>query len=336
MDAKKVQDSITAALRSAGREGRVQLAAAMAWVLVGRRPRAVERGLLRDAVRLTGFRRAAQGLVLRGLLGSAERAAVTTVLAPALEGLFTVAVSADDTGIGLEVLGTGVWEPEVCAFLTRTLKPGMTVADVGANVGFHALHAAVLVGEEGRVIAVEPDRRNAALLRLAVRLNHGLAPVSVVEAALADADGELLLSDLGNAANSGARFTHPDRAVLEALVHGAEPRFRKVPAMRWDSRFGETRLDFVKLDVEGYEPRVVAGMEKALRRDRPVVLSELAPANLRQLGGVEPAAYLGWFEERGYRIEVLLADGGTQPATADEAVARTAGGHHIEVVLRPC
>ena len=324
------------ALGRAGREGRVVLAAIVARVLAGRWPTPVERTLLRDAIRLAGFRRAAQGLVLRGALGSAERAAVTTVLVPALEGLFTVAVSADDTGIGLEVLESGVWEPEVCGFYRRVLKPGMTVADIGANIGFHALHAAVLVGAGGRVIAVEPDRRNAALLRLAVRLNHGLAPITVVEAALADADGELTLSDLGNAANSGARFTHADRAVLEGLVHGPAPHFRTVPAMRWDERFADTRVDFAKLDVEGYEPRVVAGMERMLRRDRPMVLSEYAPANLRQLGGIEPEAYLRWFEERGYRTEILVsAAGETAPATAAEIAARAAGGHHAEVVFRP-
>jgi FkbM family methyltransferase len=245
--------------------------------------------------------------------------------------------SATDASIGWEILQNGTYEPHVVAFYRRTLKPGMVVADIGANIGFHALHAATLVRPGGRVIAFEPDPQSASLLKLSLSLNDGL-PVDVIEAALSDAVGNVVLSDLGNAANSGARFTHPDRALLEGLVHGPDPRFGTVRALRWDDEYLATPVGLVKIDIEGFEPHALRGMEQSIERHRPLVLSEFAPSNLRSLGGVEPAAYLAWFRERGYRCAVLDGTSGEPvPASpADGDLSRQLGGrHHIDLVFTP-
>lgn len=287
-------------------------------------------------IALDGFRKAARASLVRRMARAAFRSGGATILAPALDGLFTVAVPASDFGVGWEILEHGTYEPHVVAFYRRCLRPGMRVLDVGANVGFHALHAASLAGPSGRVVAIEPDPVNASLLRLSVSLARGGAPVEVVEAALSDRDGEVTLSDLGNAANSGARFTHPDRRALERQVHGPSPRFETVRAIRWDDHFGGFAVDLVKLDVEGAEPRVLRGMERSIERHRPVIVSELAPSNLASLGGVEPGDYLAWFRERGYALSILREDGTEGPlASAADALAAVGERHHIELVFRP-
>jgi len=284
---------------------------------------------------LLGFRKAAWGLLLKRRAAAALQDGGMTILARALGGRFVVACSGDDSGVGWEILEHGTYEPHVVAFYQRNVRPGMTVLDVGANIGFHALHAASLVGSEGRVIAVEPDPRNAGLLRLALAQNSGFR-LEVIEAALSDRDGEVILSDLGNPSNSGARFVHENQAVLDGLVHGPAPRFRNVPAFAWDSRYLATPIQFVKMDVEGFEPRVARGMERALAQHRPTVLSEFAPSNLRNLGGTEPAAYLQWFRERGYRCSVLVEpSGATEPADAARLAARLGTAHHVDVVFEP-
>lgn len=294
-----------------------------------------ERPQIERDLRTLGFRKTARSLLVRRMARSGLEQGEMTVIARALDGLFTIACAGDDFGVGWEILERGTYEPHVVAFYRRVLRRGMTVLDVGANVGFHALHAATLVRPGGRVVAVEPDARNASLLRLALSMNDSL-PVEVIEAALADADRELVLSDLGNRANSGARFTHRDRSVLDKLVHGPDPRFQSVRALRWDDGHLDLPVDLVKLDVEGFEPRVVCGMERSLERHRPIVLSEYAPSNLVNLGGTEPSAYLSWFLKRGYHCSILDEESAALVPGTDEAIAaHLRGRHHIDLVFSP-
>lgn len=305
-------------------------------LLVGAGIAEEERARVRSEMRLSGFRKASRNHLLRRMMRAGLAGGDVRILAPALEGLFTIACSALDAGVGWEILEHGTYEPHVVACYRRRLRPGMCVVDIGANIGFHALHAAVLVGAKGSVIAVEPDPGNVALLDLSLSVNGPLLAIELIEAAASDAPGELVESDLGNAANSGARFTHKDRAVLEKLVHGEAPLFRKVPALRWDDRFLERRIDFVKIDIEGYEPAALRGMEQSLARHRPVVLSEFAPSNLRDIGGVSSDEYLALFRDRRYGCAVLdEATGEEVHGDAGTIATRLAGRHHLDLVFTP-
>jgi len=320
----------------AGGWARVAAVDLLSRVLVGGGVTSEERARVRSEIHLSGFRKGARSHLLRRMMRAGLRGGDVRILASALDGLFTIACSALDAGVGWVILERGTYEPHVVACYRRRLKPGMVVADIGANIGFHALHAAVLVGKTGSVIAVEPDPGNVALLELSLSVNGPLLVVELIEAALSDAPGELVESDLGNAANSGARFTHRDRAVLERLVHGASPIFRKVSALRWDDRFLDRKIDFVKIDIEGYEPVAMRGMEQSLARHRPVILSEFAPSNLRDIGGMAPDEYLAWFRERRYECAVLDESTGDE-VHADAAViqSRLHGRHHVDLLFTP-
>ncbi len=305
-------------------------------LVTGRRLDATERARIRGSLRLSGFRGTLRHAVLGMLAGGQSRQAETIVVAPALDGALRLALAADDSGVSLEILANGTYEPQLVAFYRRTLRPGMTVLDAGANIGFHALHAALLVGPEGRVVAVEPDPRNVSLIRASLALAGVPLRVEVIEAALSDTDGTVVLSDLGNHANSGARFTHTDRGVLQRLVHGPAPMFCEVRSFRWDEGRLDTRIDLVKIDVEGYEPFVLRGMEGSLARHRPIVVAEFAPGNLRDIGGVEPAAFLASMRDRGYSASVLEEDGRETPAGSPDAIfSRLGARHHLDLVYSP-
>ena len=304
-------------------------------VVTGEPIRSAELPELREMLQLFGFRKTAHHFLLRRMTPAAFQDGGATMLVAALDGLFTIALSLTDLGVGWDILRKGTYEPHLVAFYRHHLRPGMTVADVGANIGFHALHAAACVGVGGSVIAIEPDPGNVALLRRSLSLAGDVFPVEVVQGALSDCDGELVLSDLGNAGNSGARFTHPDRKHLEAYVHGSNPRFETVPAFRWDTRFGDRRIDFVKIDIEGFEPRAIAGMEESLTRFRPLVVSELAPGNLSDIGGVEPMEYLEWFRDRGYRCSLISEpDGNLADCALEEIIERAHRQHHVDVAFQ--
>jgi FkbM family methyltransferase len=141
---------------------------------------------------------------------------------------------------------------------TEYLQPGMTVVDAGAHLGSFALLASQLVGDEGRVYAVEPI--SAEYLRRCVADNQ-LGNVEVCPVALADEDGELSLQ---LSTQSG----------MHSAVIGPSQRTITVPKRTLDglvAEWGLASVDFIKVDVEGYEPQVLQGARETIARFRPVL-----------------------------------------------------------------
>lgn len=160
--------------------------------------------------------------------------------------------------------------------LFRTaLEPGMTVLDVGANIGYYAAHAARAVGPTGRVHAFEPDPRTAESLRENMLLN-GLSNVTVHENAVSAGAGsrELILS--GTASHSGFRRTMDEDTIVGSTT---------VKTVALDDVLDGASVDVMKMDVEGEEPFVLRGMERTLAASpRLRLFVELAPITLEAAG----------------------------------------------------
>lgn len=152
--------------------------------------------------------------------------------------------------------------------LAHALQEGDCLFDVGANVGFLTVIGALLVGPSGRVVAFEPVARNVAAIRRNAALN-GFAQVTVVDKAVSDRSGtERLIRtrSLGGAALAGAD-TPPDAVgeeEVEVITIDDVVVARAVPPP-----------SVVKIDVEGAELAVLAGMEQTLARHRPVLIYEI-------------------------------------------------------------
>lgn len=139
---------------------------------------------------------------------------------------------------------------EELTFLRAHLAPGGVFVDVGANVGTYALALARDVGAEGKVIAIEPHPVTHARLAF----NHaasGYAQVKLVQAAAGAEDGELLIETDGD--NLGASHI---------VARNASGKAIRVPSLRLQrilEEVGANRVDALKIDVEGYEDRVLTG-----------------------------------------------------------------------------
>lgn len=146
--------------------------------------------------------------------------------------------------------------------LDRLLRPGMRVADVGANIGYYALLFARAVGPQGAVFCCEPEPDNLVELERTLSWN-GFANVRVMPVAVGDRDGEAFLARGVNGKVSANGGPPPPGAVA-------------VPLRRLDTLFPHG-VDLLKVDVEGYEGRVLDGAERLLREHRPVLVVELHP-----------------------------------------------------------
>lgn len=176
----------------------------------------------------------------------------------------------------------GVFEPKETALVLQYLKPGMTVVDIGANVGYYTLLAASCVGRSGRVIAVEPSPLAYQKLVTTVLTNR-ISQVAAFQIGIGDSIGAADLY-LGSNANHS-----PTMLPIQA------PVICNVPVRPLDDciyEWGVERIDLLKVDVEGYEPRVFAGASIALtsRRIR-AILCEFNDYWLRKAGSTPEALW---------------------------------------------
>jgi FkbM family methyltransferase len=145
-------------------------------------------------------------------------------------------------------------------FLRAHTPVGGVFVDVGANAGTYALPLARHVGPQGRVIAVEPHPVMVARLAFN-QAASGSGNVLLIAAAAGDADGELMIET--DHENYGASHVYPDASARSDAI--------RVPAKRLSSILRDqdvTKIDSLKIDVEGYEDRVLVGFF----RDAPPAL----------------------------------------------------------------
>ena len=170
-------------------------------------------------------------------------------------------------------LRSGEYESHLTAVFERYCTPGMTVVDVGANLGYYSLLASKLVGESGRVIALEPNSENCRLLLSSLRL-HGTGNVQLVPVAADTATGWAYYST--HVGSNGGLIDDRDLLAHPGVV---------VPTFRLDD-IVDGPVGFLKMDVEGAEGRVVKGATRLIERDRPVITTELKEEMLQRVSGI--------------------------------------------------
>jgi len=180
----------------------------------------------------------------------------------------------------------GTYEREQTELFRRWIRPGATVLDVGAHVGYYTLLSARLAGPGGRVIAFEPNPRNWDFLRRHVAIN-GLDTVEVEQAAASSAAGT-------------ARFDFGTGSGTGRLADGGALEVRTV---RLDDfcRERSLRPTAIKIDVEGAELEVLRGAEEMVRTARPVIFRSTHGARVH-------GACLEWLRERQYRLSPILGE----------------------------
>ena len=161
------------------------------------------------------------------------------------------------------------YEPATIQWMLEHLRNGNVVVDVGANHGYHSMIAGVMVGERGRVFAFEPNPTVRAQLNEHVQRNGFADRLKVRAAALSDTTADSVdFYVSSSAANSGMSSLDP------AWEEGVSAEGRRITVRterfdEWRQREIPGRIDLVKIDVEGAEDRVVAGMAETLANEPP-------------------------------------------------------------------
>jgi len=208
------------------------------------------------------------------------------------------------------ILESGAWEPESWKMMAEHLGPGATFIDVGAQIGYYSLKAARSVGPGGHVLAVEPNPETLRKLRKNIGASDaGVVAVAPVACSNAEATLDLFAASTVNTGETSL-------AKNNALQAGAAVRTYKVRARPLDEIARETgvsRVDLIKIDVEGAEYLVLQGAQQTLDRYHPTVMVEIIDRQLREMGS--SAAQV---------VELLRAHGYTAGRTDGDNVEFTA------------
>ncbi|MBI3566676.1 MAG: FkbM family methyltransferase [Gemmatimonadetes bacterium] len=209
----------------------------------------------------------------------------------------------------------GTYDDALRDRLLGVVDPRGVLFDAGANVGAWTIPLArhVMRGG-GRVVAFEPVPENVSRLKAALARNAWNSVVDVEPIALGDRDQSawLWLKRVSTGASTGT-------AALLAVCEG-DLRVPEVRLDSWIRAHALERLDFLKLDVEGAELRVLAGAERTIAKFRPLVLAELDEYWLSTHGQSHTDA-ARWAAARGY--EPLYWCGGIQPGFRARRSGRT-------------
>ncbi|MBI2802618.1 MAG: FkbM family methyltransferase [Gammaproteobacteria bacterium] len=190
------------------------------------------------------------------------------------------------------------------AVIRQLIEPGAVVVDIGANIGEYTAFFSKIVGPTGRVFAFEPGPQNFARLNARVETS---ANVTTVQSAVGDTNGELsfyLSTDLN--VDHRTYDTGDGRAVTT------------VPVCRLDDYFQtQQRIDFIKIDVQGFEHNVLQGARRVLT-DNPnlTLIAEFWPYGLAKAGS-SPRDFLKFLTSLGFDYIALNSNFSRRPGLND-------------------
>lgn len=190
-------------------------------------------------------------------------------------------------------LALGCYEGTESQLIREKIKEGMTVIDVGANIGYFSVIASSIVGDNGRVISFEPDKENFEFLEKTIELNN-FKNVTPCNVALSDKNGEIEL------------FISEDNKGDHRIYATTEKRASiKVKTFTMDDYLDSLdikKVDFIKIDVQGVEWLVLMGMHKTISNNPKIsILLEFWPHGIIESGG-HPVSFLNMLKIAGLNI----------------------------------
>lgn len=208
----------------------------------------------------------------------------------------------------------GMYEPNETAFVRKILRAGQTFVDIGAHIGYYSVMAARIVGPLGSVLAFEPNPENFEALKQNVGRFGDV--VKTFQAAVSDQCGKSKL--YFSETNSG------DHRLFET----ENWKSIDVDVLTIDS-LNVGPVDFIKIDVQGNELRVIQGASETLRRSPNAVgIVEFSPEHLR-LAGTKPMDMISTLKELGFRISMRNGDKFIPIPKTDMSKRK----HHVNLII---
>lgn len=191
-------------------------------------------------------------------------------------------------------LALGVYENFEAILFEKEIRQGMTVLDMGANLGYYTVMFAHLVGPNGKVIAFEPDSQSLEVLKKNIEINE-FNNVSYVEKALSDHTGFVkLYISVENRGDNRIYDTKEGRDWVEVEMVSLDDYLSK-----------DMKIDLIKMDVQGAEALILSGMEQTIKRLCPLtIFTEFWPKAITETGK-SPEGFLQKLIDLGFSLYLI-------------------------------
>ena len=175
---------------------------------------------------------------------------------------YRMIVDLNDPGISRTLIHFGTREKDHIYILNKELSSGSVIIDLGANIGYYALMEANIVGNDGYIYALEPSPSNVDLLRKNVSLNNYNAIVEVFQMGGSNKTGKenFYTSEMSNLGTFS-----PTRYYGKSSMTKSSPTIFVKTINIPDFIVDKKTIDFIRMDIEGYEVEVFEGMMPLLK-----------------------------------------------------------------------
>ena len=178
--------------------------------------------------------------------------------------------------------------------IKKTIKEGMTIIDIGANIGYYTLMMGKLVERNGVVYAFEPEQNNYRLLKKNIQINRA-KNIFAIRKAVSDniSEGRIYIN----------KWNRGDHRIYDS---GDNRLSMPVETLTLDQFMEDKgRVDFIKLDIQGAEYSALVGMERTIDKNENLILvAEFSPYHLKKTG-ISSVTFLSWIESRGFIIYLI-------------------------------
>lgn len=222
-------------------------------------------------------------------------------------GRYKMFVDTRDVGLASHLMLDGYWEMWVTEVIAGLIRPGMVVADVGANLGYYTMLMADLAGPAGKVHAFEPNPQMVANVERSLSVNGLSGRCEVHRVALGATDGERMAFVIPP--------HEPKNAYICPITDGVVPEgATALETCRLDGRRDWEEIELAKIDVEGAEELVWAGATGLLEGNKlRTVILEFTPGRY-----ADPAAFLDRVLAPGFALaKICPANGIVDASRAD-------------------
>jgi FkbM family methyltransferase len=203
-----------------------------------------------------------------------------------------------DLGTSLELLLFKTHEPISTQIVKETLEKGMTCLDIGANIGYYVTLESKVIGDQGKILAIEPSPLNFEFLKRNMEL-QSTKNIEVFNFAAGDKIGQINFVMDENESNSG-------RVISDDKVTKWSGPVTKLPVKTIDSFLDEIKIDkidFLRMDVEGYEYHIFQGMKNTIKKSKPIIAIEVH----KSIMGVETTKkWLNELKNEGYELKSYI------------------------------
>lgn len=186
---------------------------------------------------------------------------------------FKINIDPKNGTVDNEIFLQGVYEPSILKIIKNNINTGDVILDVGANIGQHSIFMSFVTGNTGKIISFEPVSSIYAQFKNSIEINN-IKNITLHNLACGDMEKEMNINTISsNMGGSSLVFSGDDRKIEKIKVITADSIVKN-----------ENKINFIKIDVEGYEYEALLGLKDTIEKHHPKIMLEYSYAGYKSMG----------------------------------------------------